>query len=77
MAHRRRFGDEPRGGGRLCRGPSWPRAEVQALAAALGLMTDGALEHLNEAAFDHADGPLTEGDDPLEMNPDILENPPA
>jgi len=57
--------------------PSWTRAEVQALAAALGLMTDGALEHLNEAAFDHADGPLTEGDDPLEINPDILENPPA
>ena len=50
---------------------------MQALAAALGLMTDGALEHLNEAAFDHADGPLTEGDDPLEINPDILEHPPA
>jgi hypothetical protein len=62
---------------RLLTRPSWPRAEVQALAAALGLMTDGALEHLNEAAFDHADGPLTEGDDPLEINPDILENPPA
>jgi hypothetical protein len=40
-------------------------------------MLDGALERINEAAFDAHDGPLTEGDDPVTINRDILEKEPA
>lgn len=51
----------------------WHREELEALAADLDLMLDGALEQLNDACFDRYDIPLLEGDDPLEINPDILE----
>ena len=36
-------------------------------------MLDGALEHINEAAFDNYDIPFTEGDDLIEVNAEILE----
>ena len=36
-------------------------------------MPDGALEHLNEAAFDAHDVSFSEGDDPIEINPELLE----
>jgi len=52
---------------------AWSRAELFVLAAELGLMPEGALEHINEAAFEAHDIPFTEGDDPLEINPEILE----
>ena len=44
--------------------PCWERAELEDLAADLELMPDGALEHLNEAAFDAHDVSFSEGDDP-------------
>jgi len=53
--------------------PNWTRAELQDVAADLDLMLDGALEHINEAAFDKFDIPFTEGDDPVEVNAEILE----
>ena len=37
---------------RLAERPSWPRSEVARIAAELGLMPDGALEIVNEAAFE-------------------------
>ncbi|MDM0091647.1 MULTISPECIES: TerB N-terminal domain-containing protein [unclassified Variovorax] len=53
--------------------PQWTRAELQDLATDLKLMLDGALERVNEASFDVHDMPLTEGDDPVEVNPEVLE----
>ncbi|MCM1982631.1 TerB N-terminal domain-containing protein [Lyngbya confervoides] len=46
----------------------WQRSELEALAAEQGLMLDGALENLNDVAFDHCDEPLTEGEDPIAVN---------
>ncbi|EQD40248.1 hypothetical protein B1A_16517, partial [mine drainage metagenome] len=46
----------------------WSRAELEEIIKDRGLMIDGALEHINEAAFDHAGMPFTEGDDPVEIN---------
>lgn len=48
------------------------RSEFEKLAEALGLMPDGALDTINDAAFDVADAPLFEGDDPIEVDQDVL-----
>lgn len=53
--------------------PSWTRAELEDAAADLDVMLDGALEHINEAAFDAHDMPFVEGDDPVTINPEFLE----
>lgn len=53
--------------------PEWARSELEDAAADLDLMLDGALEQINEAAFDTFDEPLCEGDDPLTVNTDLLE----
>ena len=52
----------------LAQQSSWPRAEVERLSHHLGLMTAGAIEAINHAAFEFADEPFIEGDDPLEVN---------
>jgi hypothetical protein len=57
--------------------PEWTREELLDLSSDLDLMLDGALERINEAAFDAHDGPLTEGDDPVTINRDILDKVPA
>ena len=36
-------------------------------------MLDGAIETLNEAAFDLHDVPFTEGEDVVTVNPELLE----
>lgn len=51
----------------------WTRAELADAAADLDLMLDGALEQINEAAFDAFDEPLCEGDDPVSVNTGLLE----
>jgi hypothetical protein len=51
---------------------NWQRGELQAIATQLHLMLDGALEVINEAAFEAIDEALTEGDNPIEVNPDSL-----
>lgn len=53
--------------------PEWTRAELEDAAADLDVMLDGALEHINEAAFDAFDEPLCEGDDLIEVHTDLLE----
>jgi hypothetical protein len=53
--------------------PSWPRAEYDALAGELGLLPDGALDSLNDVAYERCQEPLCEGDDPLTINPAVLE----
>jgi hypothetical protein len=56
---------------RLAERPSWPRSEIASIAAILGLMPDGALEIVNETAFDITGEPATEGSDPVEVNTDV------
>lgn len=46
------------------------RAEFDAWCEALSLLPDGALEALNELAFEYGDEPLAEDGDPLQINPD-------
>ncbi len=53
--------------------PEWTREELLDVAADLDLMLDGALERINEAAFDAHDMALFEGDDPVTVNAEILE----
>lgn len=50
----------------------WSRQELEDLASDMELMLDGALEQINEMAFEAFDIPVSEGDDPIEINPDIL-----
>ncbi len=51
----------------------WSRADLMGVAQRLDLLLDGALELINEAAFERCDEALTEGEDPLEVNLDILQ----
>lgn len=51
----------------------WAQAELQDIAADLELMLDGALEQINEMAYDQFDMAFIEGEDPLTINPEILE----
>ena len=53
--------------------PVWERGDFEELAATHRLLPDGALDRINEAAYDACDAPLLEGDDPLELDPDVLE----
>jgi len=47
---------------------SWNASEFEALATSFHLMPNGALDVLNEAAYEIAGEPLIEGDDPLAIN---------
>jgi tellurite resistance protein len=51
---------------------AWPRDELEAQAARLGILLDGALELINERAFDSCGQPACEGDDPVETSADVL-----
>lgn len=53
--------------------PAWTRAELAAAASHLELMLDGAIEQVNEASLDHWDEPLTDGDDPVEINQEVAQ----
>lgn len=53
--------------------PEWTRAELEDAAVDLELMLDGAMEQINEAAFDAFDEPLFEGEDPISVNTELLE----
>ena len=57
---------------RLAAQPVWPRADFDALAAEVDLLGAGAIEAVNEAAFAVSDGPLLEGDDPIELDGHVL-----
>jgi tellurite resistance protein len=50
----------------------WSRNELQDLASDRGIMLDGTLEHINEAFLDKYNEPLIEGEDPMEINKDIV-----
>lgn len=51
---------------------SWTKQDLERAAADRELMLEGALEQINDAVFDAFDAPLIEGEDPLEINQDIL-----
>ncbi len=53
--------------------PDWSREELLDVSADLDLMLDGALEHINGAAFDTHRMPFLEGEDPVIVNAEILE----
>lgn len=50
-----------------------PWAEFEALAASAGIAPNLAYDRLNELALDRAEGNLLYGDDPVEVDPEILE----
>ncbi|WP_204138291.1 TerB N-terminal domain-containing protein [Halomicronema sp. CCY15110] len=52
---------------------TWHREALEAKADELGLLLDGALEVINEVAFDACDDPLTDGEDLIEIDTDVLE----
>ena len=52
----------------LAERPSWPRVDFEQLVAKLGLMPEGALDALNEAALEHQGDTVWDGEDPIEMN---------
>lgn len=53
---------------RLVERSEWSRAEFEAIAAECRLLPDGAIDTINEAAFDHTGGPVLEGDDPIQVD---------
>lgn len=57
---------------RLLASPNWSRAEFETAARADGLMPDGALEAINEWAFERFDEPLLEDGDALTVNAALL-----
>lgn len=52
---------------------TWERAEIERLVTPLGLLPEGALEVLNEAAFARCGAPLLEGDETVDIDTEILE----
>ena len=54
--------------GRLAARPRWTRDDFSQMATDLGLLPDGALETLNEAAFEAVGEPVCEGSDPIDIN---------
>jgi hypothetical protein len=52
---------------------SWTRAELEGAALKFDLMLDGAVEQVNEAALDTWGEPLTDGDDPVEINQELAQ----
>jgi hypothetical protein len=52
---------------------SWTREEFGSLAAAHGVLPDGALDRLNEAAIDTVGAPVVEDSDTLMVDHDVLQ----
>lgn len=51
----------------------WNADDVNSLCSELQLLPDGALELINEAAFDVAGVALWQGEDPIEIDPDVVQ----
>ena len=52
---------------------SWSRSEVERLSASYGLpLLDGAIDRINDSVIVVCGDPLIEGDDPLEINLDVV-----
>jgi uncharacterized tellurite resistance protein B-like protein len=57
----------------LSQSDQWDRTDLLPVAEALGLLLDGALEVINEAAFDLCDEPVLEGHDSIEIDRTVME----
>lgn len=51
---------------------TWNRTELEEIAEDRGLMLEGVLEQINEAAYDKFDQPFAEGEDIIEINQEIV-----
>jgi uncharacterized tellurite resistance protein B-like protein len=49
----------------------WTRARLEAECAVLALLPDGALDTLNDAAYETTGDPLTDGEDPIDINHEV------
>jgi len=58
---------------RLSERPHWERSQIEHLADELGVLPDGALETINEAAIETCGDLLLEGDDVIEIDGEILQ----
>ncbi len=56
---------------RLVERSEWSRVEFETIAAECRLLPDGAIDTLNEAAFEHSGAPVLEGDDPMQVDAPI------
>lgn len=56
----------------LCTRPTWTLEELNELAEDRSLMLGGAMENINEAVYEKFDQPFTEGEDPVEINQEIV-----
>lgn len=52
--------------------PQWPREEYEQLVSNLNLMPDGAIETINEWAFENLDDAIIEDDDPMSIYSELL-----
>jgi hypothetical protein len=57
----------------LSQSDQWDRTDLLPVAETLGLLLDGALEVINEAAFDLCDEPVLEGHDSIEIDRTVME----
>lgn len=53
---------------RLAERPEWSRSEFEAIAAECHVLPDGAIDGVNEAAFEHTGAPVLEGEDPIHVD---------
>lgn len=51
---------------------AWSRDELEEIAESLGLLVDGAIEVVNEAAYERCDEPLCDGEDPVAVDHEVL-----
>jgi tellurite resistance protein len=56
----------------LVKQPKWSRSSFESLANQHGLLPDGAIDLINDTAFEICDEPLLEGDDPIEVELDLV-----
>src|ERR1035437_9877224 len=50
----------------------WTRAEIETLCSDRGLMVDGTIERIHDAAFNQFNCPLIEGDDPIQISCELI-----
>jgi tellurite resistance protein len=53
--------------------PSWSRNDFETLAEQRALLPDGALDAINEAALEACGEPVCDGDDPIDVNTNVLQ----
>jgi len=56
----------------LMQRPQWARAEIEQICLERNLLADGAIEHINDASFSRFDCAIFEGDDPIDLNCELL-----